>query len=117
VAAFHACGPVGQRFSIDHFGPADPDSPVRLRIAGLRVLSARLVTQQGDTIHCRFDTPLHEAVVAHIGRAAPGKGASSWPARSRDRARAVPSRNDASGATEWGCAGRIACGRLCSGAV
>jgi hypothetical protein len=39
---------------------------VRLRIAGLRVLSARLVTQQGDTIHCRFDTPLHEAVVAHI---------------------------------------------------
>lgn len=53
-------------FSIERFGPADPEAPVRLRMAGLRVLSARLVTQQGDTIHCRFDTPLHEAVLAHI---------------------------------------------------
>lgn len=53
-------------FRIARFGPADPSQPVRIRIPGLQVLSAQICWQDGPAIGCAFQTPLHEAVFAHL---------------------------------------------------
>jgi len=53
-------------FSIARFGPADPMQPVRIRIPGLQVLSAKVSWQRGEAIGCSFLNPLHPAVFDHI---------------------------------------------------
>jgi len=53
-------------FSIARFGVADPTQPLRIRIPGLQVLSARVVWQKKGAIGCAFEAPLYEAVFEHI---------------------------------------------------
>jgi len=44
----------------------DPSQLVRVRIPGYQVLSAKISWIEKRTIGCAFQTPLHEAVLAHI---------------------------------------------------
>ena len=44
----------------------DPSQPVRIRIPGYQVLSAKISWIEKRTIGCAFQTPLHEAVLTHI---------------------------------------------------
>jgi hypothetical protein len=53
-------------FRIARHGPVDPLAPVRIRIPGLQVLSARVAWHDGMAVGCAFDTPLHEVVFGHI---------------------------------------------------
>ncbi|NKI99457.1 MULTISPECIES: PilZ domain-containing protein [unclassified Novosphingobium] len=55
-------------FRINRFGEADPSQPLRIRIPGLQMLSARIVWQKDGAIGCAFAAPLHEAVFAHVTR-------------------------------------------------
>lgn len=55
-------------FRIHRFGEADPNQPLRIRIPGLQILSAKIVWQKDGALGCAFATPLHEAVFAHITR-------------------------------------------------
>lgn len=43
-----------------------PDSPLRIRIPGLQVLTAHIRWQQGKAVGCEFTEPLHVAVFEHI---------------------------------------------------
>lgn len=53
-------------FRINRFGEADPSQPLRIRIPGLQMLSARVVWQKDGAIGCAFTAPLHAAVFDHI---------------------------------------------------
>ena len=53
-------------FRINRFGEADPSQPLRIRIPGLQLLSARIVWQKDGAIGCAFAAPLHNAVFEHI---------------------------------------------------
>lgn len=55
-------------FRINRYGPADPSQPLRIRIPGLQLLSARIVWQKDGAIGCAFASPLHAAVFEHITR-------------------------------------------------
>lgn len=55
-------------FRINRFGEADPSQPLRIRIPGLQMLSARIVWQKDGAIGCAFAAPLHAAVFEHITR-------------------------------------------------
>ncbi|WDF71581.1 PilZ domain-containing protein [Novosphingobium sp. KACC 22771] len=55
-------------FRINRYGEADPSQPLRIRIPGLQMLSARVVWQKDGAIGCAFAAPLHDAVFAHITR-------------------------------------------------
>jgi hypothetical protein len=44
------------------------DTPLRIRIPGLQVLTAHIRWQQGKAIGCEFAEPLHVAVFEHIVR-------------------------------------------------
>lgn len=46
------------------------DKPIRIRIPGLNLLSARVVWREGKTVGCAFTAPLHVAVFEHIVRRA-----------------------------------------------
>jgi PilZ domain len=46
------------------------DFPLRIRIPGLQVLSARVCWQKGRALGCEFSVPLHSAVFEHIVREA-----------------------------------------------
>ena len=48
------------------------DEPLRIRIPGLQVLTARIRWQDGEVIGCEFARPLHVAVFDHIVRQARG---------------------------------------------
>lgn len=43
-----------------------PDKPVRIRIPGLAMLTAKVVRQEGKAVGCAFAEPLHIAVFEHI---------------------------------------------------
>lgn len=49
---------------------ARPNDPLRIRIPGLSMLSARIVWQDDKAIGCSFVAPLHVAVFEHIVRQA-----------------------------------------------
>lgn len=46
------------------------DTPLRIRIPGMQVLTADIRWQKGDTMGCEFTSPLHIAVFEHIVRRA-----------------------------------------------
>jgi hypothetical protein len=43
-----------------------PDQPLRIRIPGLAMLTAKIVRQEGKAVGCAFTEPLHIAVFEHI---------------------------------------------------
>ncbi|MDB5725370.1 MAG: pilus assembly protein PilZ [Novosphingobium sp.] len=43
-----------------------PEKPVRIRIPGLAMLTAKVVRQEGKAVGCAFAEPLHVAVFEHI---------------------------------------------------
>lgn len=44
------------------------DTPLRIRIPGLQVLSADIRWKHGDAVGCQFSSPLYLAVFEHIVR-------------------------------------------------
>ena len=44
------------------------DTPLRIRIPGMEVLSAEIRWKEGDFVGCRFTAPLYVAVFDHIVR-------------------------------------------------
>lgn len=57
-------------FRIAWFPDARPELPLRIRIPGMQLLSARIVWRSESTIGCEFAAPLHVAVFEHIVRTA-----------------------------------------------
>lgn len=57
-------------FRIAWLPDARPSVPLRIRIPGMQLLSARICWQRGSAIGCEFAEPLHVAVFEHIARAA-----------------------------------------------
>ena len=51
----------------------DPAKPLRVRIPGIELLSARICWHEGRQIGCEFTSPLHVAVFEHVVRLAGGK--------------------------------------------
>jgi hypothetical protein len=49
---------------------ARQELPLRIRIPGLQLLSARICWIRNGAVGCEFDAPLHIAVFEHIVRAA-----------------------------------------------
>lgn len=56
-------------FRIAWLPNCQPDAPLRIRIPGMQMLSARIRWQQGKSVGCAFAEPLHVAVFEHIVRA------------------------------------------------
>jgi len=54
----------------------DLGAPVRIRIPGMEVLSAKICWQRGKQIGCEFASPLHVAVFENIVRLAGGSAAA-----------------------------------------
>ncbi|MDP3676856.1 MAG: PilZ domain-containing protein [Novosphingobium sp.] len=50
----------------------DPSKPLRIRIPGIEMLSAKICWHEGKQIGCEFASPLHVAVFEHIVRLAGG---------------------------------------------
>jgi len=50
----------------------DPSKPLRIRISGIEMLSAKICWHEGKQIGCAFASPLHVAVFEHIVRLAGG---------------------------------------------
>ncbi|QGN53332.1 PilZ domain-containing protein [Novosphingobium sp. Gsoil 351] len=48
----------------------DISKPLRIRISGIEMLSARICWHEGKQLGCAFATPLHVAVFDHIVRLA-----------------------------------------------
>ncbi|MEZ5737842.1 MAG: PilZ domain-containing protein [Novosphingobium sp.] len=46
------------------------DTPLRIRISGMQVLTAYIRWKKGETLGCEFGSPLHIAVFDHILREA-----------------------------------------------
>ncbi|MCB2079741.1 MAG: PilZ domain-containing protein [Novosphingobium sp.] len=44
------------------------DTPLRIRIPGMQVLTAEIRWKRGDGLGCKFASPLHVAVFEHIVR-------------------------------------------------
>ena len=58
-------------FRIAWLPDARPELPLRIRIPGIRLLSARICwTREGGAVGCEFSEPLHVAVFEHIVRSA-----------------------------------------------
>ncbi|MFC3214515.1 MULTISPECIES: PilZ domain-containing protein [Novosphingobium] len=57
-------------FRIEHFPEARMQVPLRIRIPGLHLLSARLCWTRNGAAGCEFVEPLHVAVFEHIVRLA-----------------------------------------------
>lgn len=57
-------------FRIAWLPDARPELPLRIRIPGIRLLSARVCWTRGGTVGCEFSEPLHVAVFEHIVRSA-----------------------------------------------
>lgn len=57
-------------FRIAWLPDASPDKPLRIRIPGLKVLTAEIRWQKGKAVGCQFVEPLHVAVFEHIVRRA-----------------------------------------------
>ncbi len=49
--------------------------PIRIRIPGIEMLTARVCWHKGRQIGCEFNAPLHVAVFEHIARLAGGEPA------------------------------------------
>ena len=56
-------------FRIAWMPDAAPDKPLRIRIPGLQMLTAKVCWQKGKAVGCAFAEPLHVAVFEHILRA------------------------------------------------
>ncbi|MDE8651912.1 PilZ domain-containing protein [Novosphingobium album (ex Liu et al. 2023)] len=59
-------------FRISHMPDARPEVPLRIRIPGIQLLSARICWERDGAIGCEFAEPLHVAVFEHIVKAARG---------------------------------------------
>lgn len=57
-------------FRIAWFPDVRPELPLRIRIPGMQLLSARVVWQNGKSVGCEFREPLHVAVFEHIAHSA-----------------------------------------------
>lgn len=57
-------------FRISQFPDCSPQLPLRIRIPGLELLTAKVRWQKGDEVGCEFATPLHVAVFEHLVRQA-----------------------------------------------
>ena len=57
-------------FRIAWLPAADLAKPLRIRIPGLQMLTAKICWQRGKSVGCAFSEPLHVAVFEHILRAA-----------------------------------------------
>lgn len=57
-------------FRIESFAQCRSELPLRIRIPGLQMLTAKVCWMNGATIGCAFDRPLHVAVLEHIVRQA-----------------------------------------------
>jgi hypothetical protein len=55
-------------FRIAALPHASPDQPLRIRIPGMQVLTARIRWNAGKVLGCEFVEPLHVAVFDHIVR-------------------------------------------------
>lgn len=53
----------------------DHDKPLKIRIPGIEMLTARVCWHKGRQIGCEFAAPLHVAVFEHIARLAGGEPA------------------------------------------
>lgn len=53
-------------FRIAWLPNAREDAPLRIRMPGLQVLTARIRWRDGNAVGCAFDAPLHIAVFEHI---------------------------------------------------
>lgn len=53
-------------FRIAWLPDCDRDTPLRIRIPGLQVLTARIRWQEDKAVGCEFVEPLHVAVFEHI---------------------------------------------------
>ncbi len=53
-------------FRISWLPDASADLPLRIRIPGMQMLSARICWQRGSAVGCEFAAPLHVAVFEHI---------------------------------------------------
>jgi hypothetical protein len=66
MARLEDISPTG--FRIAWLPNCSPDRPVRIRIPGLNLLTAKVVWQEGKAVGCAFKDPLHVAVFEHIVR-------------------------------------------------
>jgi hypothetical protein len=57
-------------FRIAWFPDVRPELPLRIRIPGMQLLSARIVWQNGKAVGCEFREPLHVAVFEHVANSA-----------------------------------------------
>jgi hypothetical protein len=55
-------------FRIAWFPEARRDLPLRIRIPGMQLLTARIVWQRDNVVGCMLSAPLHVAVFEHIIR-------------------------------------------------
>lgn len=55
-------------FRIAWFPEARLEVPLRIRIPGMQLLSARIIWQRDNAVGCEFARPLHVAVFEHIVR-------------------------------------------------
>ena len=53
-------------FRISRFPDCNPQIPLRIRIPGLELLTAKVRWQEGNDVGCEFASPLHVAVFEHI---------------------------------------------------
>ena len=60
-------------FRLDWLPEYHHEKPLKIRIPGIEVLSARVCWREGRQIGCAFDAPLHIAVFEHIARLAGGE--------------------------------------------
>lgn len=68
VARLEDLSPGG--FRIGWLPDARPELPLRIRIPGIQLLSARICWSRDGAIGCEFVDPLHVAVFEHIVRTA-----------------------------------------------
>ncbi|MCJ2186360.1 PilZ domain-containing protein [Novosphingobium beihaiensis] len=55
-------------FRIAWLPDARPEIPLRIRIPGMQLLTARICWARGNAVGCEFAEPLHVAVFEHIAR-------------------------------------------------
>ena len=53
-------------FRISRFPDCSSEIPLRIRIPGLELLTAKVRWKKGDEVGCEFASPLHVAVFEHI---------------------------------------------------
>lgn len=57
-------------FCITWLAECAPGRPLRVKIPGIQILSAKVCWQRGKAVGCEFAEPLHVAVFEHIVRQA-----------------------------------------------